>query len=86
MHTRSSRFCTVNHQASVSNYKLSNMKCPGRDSNLLPQRLKASTLTATPPGGGACQKQKYLIIKQKKIIIITWKEFLKLLWFEIQYQ
>ena len=44
-----STFCTVNRRASASNYQLSNMKCTGRDSNRRPQRLKASTLTATPP-------------------------------------
>ena len=47
MHTNWSRFCTVNHRASASNCQLSNMKCPGRDLNQSPQRLKASTLTAT---------------------------------------
>ena len=34
MHTSWSGFCTVNHGASASNSQLSNMKCPGRDSNL----------------------------------------------------
>ena len=41
----------------IGKYQLSNMKCPGRDSNRQPPRLKASTLTsgyfgstfATPP-------------------------------------
>ena len=33
VHTSWSRFCAVNHQASASNYQLSNMKRPGRDSN-----------------------------------------------------
>ena len=47
VHTSWSRFCIVNHLALASNYKLSNMKCPGRDSNHQPQRLKASTLTST---------------------------------------
>ena len=28
VHTSWSRFCTVNHRASASNYQLSNMKCP----------------------------------------------------------
>ena len=49
VHTSWSRFCTVNHWASASNYQLSNMKCPAQDSNRRPQRLEASTLTATPP-------------------------------------
>ena len=49
VHTSWSTFCTVNHRASASNYKLSNMKCPGRDSNRQPQRLKVCTRTATPP-------------------------------------
>ena len=49
VHTSWSRFCTVNHQAPASNYQLSNMKRPGLYSNRWPQRLKASTLTATPP-------------------------------------
>ena len=49
VHTSWSRFCTVNHRASASNYQLSNMKRPARDSNRQPQRLEASTLTATPP-------------------------------------
>ena len=44
VHTSWSTFCTVNHRALVSNYQLSNMKCPGRDSNRRPQRLKTSTL------------------------------------------
>ena len=44
-----SAYCTVNHQASASNYQLSNMKRPARDSNRRPQRLEARTLTATPP-------------------------------------
>ena len=48
VHTSWERLCTVNHRASGSNYQLSNMKCPGRDSNRQPQRLKANTLTATP--------------------------------------
>ena len=48
VHTSWSRFCTVNHWASVSNYQLSNMKHLGQDLNRQPQRLKASTLTATP--------------------------------------
>ena len=50
VHTTWPRFCTVNHWALASNYQLSNMKCPGQDSNRRPHRLKASTLTATPPG------------------------------------
>ena len=44
-----SAYCTVNHLASSSNYQLSNMKRPTRDSNQRPQRLEARTLTATPP-------------------------------------
>ena len=44
-----SAYCTVNHRASASNYQLSNMKHPARDSNWRPQRLEARTLTATPP-------------------------------------
>ena len=44
-----SAYCTVNHRASASNYQLSNMKRPGRDSNRRPQRLEERTLTATPP-------------------------------------
>ena len=43
-----SAYCTVNHRASASNYQLSNMKRPVRDSNWRPQRLEARTLTATP--------------------------------------
>ena len=43
-----SAYCTVNHRASASNYQLSNMKCPAKDSNRRPQRLEARTLTATP--------------------------------------
>ena len=42
-----SAYCTVNHQASTSNYQLSNMKRLARDSNRRPQRLER-TLTATP--------------------------------------
>ena len=37
-----SAYCTENHRASESNYQLSNMKRPARDS-------KVRTLTATPP-------------------------------------
>ena len=44
-----SAYCTVNHRASASNYQLSNMKRPARDSNQRPQRLEARTLTTTPP-------------------------------------
>ena len=44
-----SAYCTVNHWASASNYQLSNIKRPARDSNRRPQRLEARTLTATPP-------------------------------------
>ena len=44
-----SAYCTVNHRASASNYQLSNMKRPARDSNRRPQRLEARTVTATPP-------------------------------------
>ena len=43
-----SAHCTVNHRASASNYQLSNMKRPARDSNRRPQRLEARTLTTTP--------------------------------------
>ena len=32
VHTSWSRFCTVNHWASASNYQLSNMKRAGRES------------------------------------------------------
>ena len=49
VHTSWSRFCTVNHRASASNYQLSHMKCPARDSNWRPQRFEASTLTTTQP-------------------------------------
>ena len=52
-----SAYCTVNHRASASNYQLSNMKCPARDSNRRPQRLEARTLTATRPSPpGLCVK------------------------------
>ena len=49
VHISWSRFCTINHRASASNYQLSNMKYPVWDLNRLPPRLKASTLTAVPP-------------------------------------
>ena len=49
VHTSWSRFCTVNYRESASTCQLSNMKRPAQDSNLRPQRLEASTLTATPP-------------------------------------
>ena len=42
-------FHPVNPQASPSNYQLSNMKCPGQDSNQRPQSLRAGTLTSIPP-------------------------------------
>ena len=54
-----SAYCTVNHQASASNYQLSNMKRQARDSNQPLQRL-ARTLTATPPSPLSA-KQLYLI-------------------------
>ena len=44
-----SEYCTVNHQASASNYQLSNMKCLAQDSNWRPQRFEGRTLTTTPP-------------------------------------
>ena len=44
-----SAYSTVNHRASASNYQLSNMKRPARDSNWRPPRLEARTLTTTPP-------------------------------------
>ena len=49
VHTSWSIFYTVNHWASASNYQLSNMKWPSRDSNWRPKGFKASTLAATPP-------------------------------------
>ena len=49
VHTSWSRFCTLNNWASASNYQLSNINRPGWDLSQRPQRLKASTLTATPP-------------------------------------
>ena len=52
VHASWSRFCIVKHQAFPGNYRLSNMKCPGRDSNQRPQRLKASKsncYTIEPP-------------------------------------
>ena len=42
VHTSWSRFFTVNNRASTNNYQFANMKCPGRDLNRQPQRLKAS--------------------------------------------
>ena len=42
---KTSAYCTVNHRASASNYQLSNMKHPARDSNWWPQRLESRTLT-----------------------------------------
>ena len=47
VHTSWSIFCNVNHWASASNYQLSNMKRPGRDSNWRPQMLKVITVTTT---------------------------------------
>ena len=44
-----SAYCTVNDRGSASNYQLSNMKHPARDSNRRPQSLEARTLTTTPP-------------------------------------
>ena len=47
-----SAYCNVNHRALPSNYQLSNMKYPARDSNRRPQRLKPRTLncyTTEPP-------------------------------------
>ena len=44
-----SRFCTVNHWASLSNFQLSNMRHPTRDSTWHPERLEVRTLTTTPP-------------------------------------
>ena len=39
-----SAYYTVNHRALASNYQLSNMKLPAKDSNQWPQRLEARTL------------------------------------------
>ena len=44
-----SAYCTVNHRALASNYQLSNIKRPARDSNRRPPRFEVKTLTATPP-------------------------------------
>ena len=47
-----SAYCTVNHRALASNYQLSNMKRPARDSNRQPQRLEVRTFnryTTKPP-------------------------------------
>ena len=49
VHSSWSRFYTVNYWALAGNDQLSNMKRLGRVSNRRPERLKASTLTATPP-------------------------------------
>ena len=49
-----SAYCTVNHWASASNYQLSNLKCPARDSNRRPQGLEERTLTTTPPSPLKC--------------------------------
>ena len=55
VNTSWSRFCTVNHRASASNYQLSNTKHPDQDSNWRPQRLKASTLHHRAPTN-PCEK------------------------------
>ena len=49
VHTSWSRFCTVNHRASASNYQVSNMKSPARDLNQQSQRLEVSSPLSTPP-------------------------------------
>ena len=43
-----SAYCTVNRWSLASNYQLSNMKRPARDSNRRCQRLEVRTLTTTP--------------------------------------
>ena len=53
-----SAYCTVNHRASASNYQLSNMKRPARDSNRRSWRLDARTLTATPPSPLHTERKK----------------------------
>ena len=63
-----SAYCTVNHRASASNYQLSNMKRPARDSNRRPQRLEVRTLTTTPPSPRHAmgpQTMYHLIVKDK---------------------
>ena len=71
-----SEYCTVNHRASASNYQLSNMKRPARDSNQQPQRLEERTLTTSPPSpllfsGELNQMQE---MKNKEKVLKTYEE------------
>ena len=52
-------YCTVNHRASASNYQLSNIKRPARDSNRWPQRLEARTLPLHHRAPFFCIENKY---------------------------
>ena len=77
-----SAYCTVNHRASASNYQLSNMKRPARDSNRRLQRLEARTLTTTPPsplklfqyrllmGNNILFLYYYITVHEKVLVII----------------
>ena len=67
-----SRFYTVNHRALASNYQLSNMKRQGRDSNGRPQRLKASTLIATPQSPPPLFPESWRI-KCKAVAKVQWQ-------------
>ena len=65
-----SAYCTVNHRASASNYQLSNMKRPARDSNRWPQRLEARTLTTTPPSPPPQAGSNLLLIAKNLLVNI----------------
>ena len=85
VHTSWSRFCTVNHRASASNYQLSNMKHPGRDSNRQPQRLKVSTLTTISLSPPVClsmcitQTLNRVIFHSRWGLHVPWS-FSKMIW------
>ena len=71
-----SAYCTVRDRASVSNYQISNMKRPARDSNRRPQRLEARTLTATPPSPLEQVKQLNLVFKCTMVLCLFKLKFL----------
>ena len=74
LYTSWSSFCTVNCRGSASNYQLSNMKHPGRDSNWRPQRLRASTLTPTSPSPPQnCERNMHDFLVSQSYMTLKWE-------------
>ena len=64
VHTSWSRFCTVNHRASASNYQLSNMEVPGQRFELATSEVEgkhSNRYTTESPSCGVVIS--YLIVK-----------------------